>query len=308
MGNSNLGVLLTSGAVVSSTGTGENAASISITGTGGEGVSQNMGVWILSSEIESVDGAIAITGNGGEATGDKNLGILLSSAAKITSTGTGTNAAAITLKGTGGTGEKRNIGVRLSGGAEVTSTDGNIELDGKGGDAAATGALNLGTLITSDASVTSSGATADAATITIKGTGGDGVSRNSGVWIGEGVEIVSQLGDISITGLGGLGTGSLNMGVFLTNGALINSTGEDDDAANISITGTGRGLGGASHRNDGVRVRGMATKIKSVDGNLLVTGNAGVGTSVDIKLVKADNVEITGEGEETFVGTVDETT
>lgn len=302
VGNSDIGVILASGASISSTGSGANAASITVNGTGGSGGSQNFGVWVVSSEITSEDGNISLIGKGGGASGDKNMGVVLSGSAKVESTGTDQEAATISIKGTGGTGLNRNMGVRIASGADVTSKDGDIDIEGQGG--TNTGTLNLGVLLGSDASVTSSGTTAGAAKITIKGTAGTGTSRNSGVWIGNSVEVTTAFGDIAITGNSKPATGALNMGVFLTTGATVSSTGTGSSAANIAITGTGGGTGNASNRNDGVRVRGNNSKIKSVDGDIRITGDSGVGKSADIRLIAAQNVDITGTGEETFVGTV----
>src|SRR5262249_43935904 len=99
-GNNNYGVVLEGGTVVSSTGTGAGAATITLVGSSGGGTSASLGVLIsdANTKITSVDGAIQITGTGGAGTSIQNDGIVIQVAAQVSSTGTAT----ITLDGTGG--------------------------------------------------------------------------------------------------------------------------------------------------------------------------------------------------------------
>src|SRR5262249_47973899 len=82
--NSNTGISLTFGAVVSSTGTGAGAATITLSGTGGPGTGSNEGIAVShNSSITSKDGAIGLTGTGGAGTGTFNFGILVGLGAQV---------------------------------------------------------------------------------------------------------------------------------------------------------------------------------------------------------------------------------
>ena len=125
---------------ISSTASGPSAGTITITGTSGDGTNLNDGVQIRNS-VTSVDGDIHITGQASaNNTGFLNFGVKVQSA-QIASTGTGANAAKITINGTSGGGSSDNSGVRIEGGTgSVTSVEGDIHITGQGG----AGALSPG--------------------------------------------------------------------------------------------------------------------------------------------------------------------
>ena len=128
----NHGIVQQTGAVVSSTGAGVDAAAITLHGTGGDGTSSNYGVNLNGALLTSVDGAIGITGIGGDGSAGTNYGVYQLTGAVISSTGTGADAATITIEGTGGAGTSSNEGVILSSiGTLVTSVDGDILIRGK---------------------------------------------------------------------------------------------------------------------------------------------------------------------------------
>jgi hypothetical protein len=120
----NYGIQLRNGAVVESTASGLAAGTITIVGTGGDGTSFNHGVWIQSSgtQVTSVDGDILITGQGGDATGSSNYGVFVASSAVISSTGTGADAATITINGT-------SSGESLSGSIQNDTINGGDGVD-----------------------------------------------------------------------------------------------------------------------------------------------------------------------------------
>lgn len=136
--SSNIGVVLDVGGVVSSTGTGANAATITLDGTGASGTTNNFGVLMQSAtaQVTSVDGDIQVTAQGGSGTGNNNFGLRMVNAV-VSSTGTGTGAAKITLDGIGGgTGgsSSTNLGVTIvSTAPKVASVDGAIEIIGAAG-------------------------------------------------------------------------------------------------------------------------------------------------------------------------------
>jgi len=78
---------------LTSTGTGAFAGNITLDGTGGDGTSDNYGVYIkqAGTEITTVDGDITITGTGGAGTANQNYGVFLETAT-IASTGVAAGA------------------------------------------------------------------------------------------------------------------------------------------------------------------------------------------------------------------------
>src|SRR5439155_7935118 len=105
-------------------------------------------------------------------------------------------------------------------------------------------------------------------------------------------------------------TTNTHYGVWLQNGAKIQSTGTGASAGNISITGTG-GIGNGSG-NAGVRLEGATTDITSVDGNVSITGvattSAGGTLQQDgLRQLTGSGVHITGTGSLTMTGTAGST-
>ncbi|WP_372770866.1 hypothetical protein, partial [Pseudoalteromonas sp.] len=113
--------------------------------------------------------------------------------------------------------------------------------------------------------LSSVGESAEAATITINGTG-----ERDGVLIrNDDAQISSVKGDIRILGIG-------DNGVGVVDGAVVSSTGKGADAATITIDGAG---GTGSHA-DGVVIFGNRTRVMSTDGDIKIIGSA---IGVDIK-------------------------
>ncbi|MFN3714777.1 MAG: filamentous hemagglutinin N-terminal domain-containing protein, partial [Alcanivoracaceae bacterium] len=283
-GSSNYGVFFDSGAVVSSTGTGADAATITIDGTGGSGLggNTNIGVFIRSAgtQITSVDGAIQIAGQGG-GSGNGNHGVLIQSGAVVSSTGTGVDAASITIDGTGGNGSFNNRGVSIDGvSAQVTSVDGDIQITGQG---AGTGGNNYGVVVGNGALVSSTGAGADAATITIEGIGGSGPAGNSGVFIHSVAEITSIGADIHIIGEGGDASsdGVVLSGGLIDSGSTLTLSSVNGITLNAAVTSDGTTTIHADSDNDG-------------DGALTVTANGSVTTTDNALNVVASDVTLTG--------------
>ncbi|WP_171187690.1 tail fiber protein, partial [Alienimonas chondri] len=309
-GFSNYGVFALDIATISSTGTGADAATITIDGTGGAGTSFNHGVYLFgpTTDVTSVAGAIDITGQG-TGTSSSNVGVFASGIGTIASTGTGADAATITIDGAGGAGAFDNHGVRLSGGStDVTSVDGDIAITGQGGsDGTGTrGNSNYGVLAFGIETIASTGAGADAATITIDGTAGAGTSDNSGVFLaGPTTDVTSVNGDIVITGRGA-GTGSFSHGVAADNIETIASTGTGADAATITIEGTG---GAGTDGNYGVYLLGGSTDVTSVDGAIAITGRSdGTGDSnYGVHAFGIGTIASTGTGADAATITIDGT-
>lgn len=276
--DNNYGVFVGNGADVISTGTGINAATITLDGTGGAGEDNNEGVYLYlaGTTVTSVDGDILITGVGssnGTATSDNNDGILLNGSASIHSTGITTNAAKITLRGTGGNGQRFNRGVVNAG--LITSAYGDIDIVGIGSsNSSASSNGNYGFHAGAGGDVISTGTGLTSAKITLNGTGGAGDDDNYGVFLaGTGTTIDSIDGNISIIGQGGSNGGAdshNNYGVFVQTAAEITSQGTGVNAGNIDIIGNG---GNGDDFNHGVFVNSSAS-ISSTSGAIDLTGTA----------------------------------
>jgi Domain of unknown function DUF11/Domain of unknown function (DUF4214) len=148
-GSNNHGIVLEGGTVVSSTGTGAGAATITLVGSSGGGTSANLGMLIsdANTQVTSIDGAIQLTGTGGAGTGTLNEGIVIQVAAQVNSTGTATIALDGTGGGSGGTSDQ-NDGIfflQNAGVSAVTSTNGAIQITGTAGLGVNSFAINLGT-------------------------------------------------------------------------------------------------------------------------------------------------------------------
>ncbi|MCL4207851.1 MAG: autotransporter-associated beta strand repeat-containing protein, partial [Pirellulaceae bacterium] len=271
------GVNFHSGTSVSSTASGATAGTITIEGTGGSGTNSNDGVALGDSttKVTSVDGDISITGVG-NGSGGANVGVTLYNIDTIASTGTGANAAKITIHGTGGNGTSSNRGVYLSGSTtDVTSEAGDIMITGVGGGGGA-GIANYGVYLDGIEKISSTGMGADAAMISIHGTGGSASDQDHGVFVtGSSTQIASLDGAIDITGIG-QGLGPNTHGVYIFSGITlaINATG----SATIDITGNGAGAAPGVQVVSPISSGTGAVTIESVDDDI-VFGAAGDVTS-----------------------------
>lgn len=207
--NDQYGIQLRHNSAIESTASGADAGMITIDGTGGNGTGFDYGVLLTAdnSRITSVDGDIQITGQGGKsATGEKNVGVAILNGAQVRSKGTTSDAAKITIAGTGGAGSNSNIGVVVDLNSAVASFNGDLQITGQGG-SPVTGNNNGGVIISRNSTVSSLGDSSDAATITISGTStGIGAATLRAVLVeGVGTRVTSVNGEIDITGNGTIG-------------------------------------------------------------------------------------------------------
>ncbi len=184
--SSNRGVVLASGSIVRSTGTGAAIGTITIQGTGGNGDDFNHGVELIDigTQVTTVDGDIAITGSAGcnlIAGSTSNSGVVLSASAVVSSTGTTVNAGAITLTGTGAGGTNSDGVVITDSGTLITSINGSISIDG-----------------------------------TSRGAGAD----NEGIRVAAGAGVSSQAGPVSLNGKV-LGSDPVNFGTLTPGNILV---------------------------------------------------------------------------------------
>ncbi|MHC4874901.1 MAG: choice-of-anchor Q domain-containing protein [Planctomycetota bacterium] len=274
----NTGVWLLEGGRIESAGTSPDAATITISGTGGSGTSSNIGVSIqgANSEVTTVHGDISLTGQGGLGTGNGTHGVRLFDGGAVSSTGTGSNPPEISIAGTGGSGDQYNYGIYIDAvGSAVHAVEGSIRLNGHGG--AGTGMHHSGVALNNGGMVQSSGSGNGAATISVNGTGGTGSGGSSGIVLyGTGTLITSVDGALDLAGTGGDGANGTNGGVWLLDGGRIESTGTAVGAASITIRGTGQGPAGS---NNGVTVQTAGSVVTSVSGDILIEGIGGAGTA-----------------------------
>ena len=181
--DSDEGIVIANGSLVQSLGTGVNAATITVDGTSGP-TNDSIGVTIGNlAEIKSEDGDILVEGTGT----DGLRGIYMFVGGKVTSTGTTTNAAGITITGTGGSND--SIAVDGTTGTRISSVDGNITITGTANPDGLHG-VNL-----------YNGATVEvtAGLLQVTGSGGDGGTGSQ--WPGVSPEdaSVTSIGDGAIT-------------------------------------------------------------------------------------------------------------
>lgn len=292
-----LGVQMRDDATIHSSGPAGNAATISVTGTGGDIGSNNIGVSLrdFSTGIHSAYGDISITGTGGgDGTGVGNHGVeLFYVPSTIESTGTGVGAAKIDITGTGGLGQEDSDGVSIVGLVTVASTDGDVVIKGTGGsgtDGGNQGVNGAGSLL-----IAASGL----ANVTMEGQGGVGGDFNEGVRLqGSGLLVQVKDGKLTIDGTGG-GNGSIgvgNRGVYV-----IGSTLKVTEAGDLQVIGNG---GQGNDQVDGIQLEG-GTLIEVKDGALALEGTAGgtlgfgvIGTNNngDLRVVGTGSATITGSG------------
>ncbi len=248
----------------------------------GTGVGNFVGIDLDDADITTTgSGNISLSGSGGDDAGTgSHYGVHLQFGSTVSSSGTGMNAG--TIIGSGGNGTSNNLGILHAAGAGfVRSVDGDIMMSGSGG--SGSGSFNEGIVINSS-TVTSTGTTADAANISILGTGGAGSVTSQGVSIASSLaQITTVAGDLTVTGTGGTG-GAGNTGVALDAGAQLQvATGI------LSVTGTAGG--GAS---DGLWLAGFGPKLRSVGaGSIILTGTA-FGSGSDIALDGLSNTTLIG--------------
>jgi hypothetical protein len=181
------------------------------------------------------------------------------------------------------TGSQRSgdfIGIDLASGVAVTTGGGNLVLSGRGGDAA-TGNQS-GVVVRQGAIVQAAGS----GTVSVTGVGGESAgSNNTGVLLsGNGTSgftrIYAEDGSVTVNGTGGglEDTGAAgNVGVSLSNGAVISS---GSASAPVSVSGQGGEGDGGGHVGvflDGVTATADGTYISSRGGDVTVTAEGGDG-------------------------------
>jgi hypothetical protein len=276
---SQFGVRVQSGALT-------QGSTTTVIGTGGSGSgNSNYGVYVLNanSQITSSGGAVSVTGTGGgSGSSGFNTGVWVDIGGVITSAVMGPGAT-VTVNGQGGnTTGGGNYGVNVLGSnSQITSSGGAVSVSGTGGGSGTSG-NNHGVRLQNGGVITSAGT---AATVTVTGQGGNTAGTGGGGNYGVIVftansQITSSGGAVSVSGTGGGSGGSTgNYGVYVVNGGVITSAGT---AATVTVTGQGGNSTGSG--NYGVYVLGSNSQISSLSAPVLLTGTAGNGISVGVRI------------------------
>jgi hypothetical protein len=263
LNSSNTGIL-SSNTTIHSIGTGPDAGTITLDGTGGGGGSPH-GIWVAGTEILSHSGDIRLIGQGGTLSApppsrSESKGLRLSGFSRIESTGRGENAANITIEGTGGSGRSLNSGVEFTAPDGILTTrDGDITIVGVGG----TGESRA--IVVDDWQISSTGIGADAGTITLDGTGS---GSQAGIFL-ESLNINNEYaiesidGDITLTGRDTPTT--IQSRIVNSNHGIgnIRSTGVGEHAADIRIEG-----------GDGTVRLARDLSITTLDGGVTLEGSS----------------------------------
>lgn len=226
-----------------------------------DGITSSMntgnGVFLDGTTVSTLTGNLIVNGTS-NGTGVSDVGILaVNSGTFSTTTGS------LTATGIGGVGTDNSYGIGLLTSGAFFSSGGAIDLTGT---ARATGTGNSGIEMNTMGSVTNSGF----GTITLFGTGGPGADSNNGIHLtNAGTLISADSGLISLTGQGGgAGTGSVEDGILVQNGAqILNMSG------GINMTGL---AGIASNVAVGIALFDVPTKIQTVSGTITMHGNGGI--------------------------------
>ena len=200
----------------------------------------------ITSTVNAGSGSITLNGQGYGGTAGSYYGVYIN-AGTVEVTGSGN----LTIYGQGGgnasdsTGS--DFGVYLYDGTVETTSTGNILLHGTGGDTGGTGANNFGVAVEynsigSIVESTESTGNASLGSITVQGVGGAGSTstgsgnNNVGIDEGNGDQITSVDGAITLTGTGGTSDSGNDLGISLhfAGASAIKTTG----IGNITLTGT----------------------------------------------------------------------
>jgi len=226
------------------------------------------GLWIQTSTIQATGaGRVALIGRGGDAGGSQH-GLDIHSGTRVQS-----GSGGVTINGMGGSGPGGfNFGIRIAdANTLITSSGGNLQVTGQGG---TTGSHGWGVSVTAGAQVMVGGS----GSVMVTGIGGTTTgNENYGVLVADANSAISSSGgNVTVTGdARGSGSGIINIGVRVLNGATISAGG----AGTVAVTG----LGGVSSGNfqHGVLVDGDNSQISSVGGDVTVIGQSrGVGASI----------------------------
>lgn len=255
---------------------------------GSGGASNNRGMGSTATLSIGGSGSLTFTNITGGGSGTNNYGIHLLTGALDAPTITATNV-------TGGMGTADNYGIYVASAATVgASTTTSLNLSGTGGGSGSATTGNHGITIAGTVQTGSTGSLA------LSGIGGNGTSGNDGVLItGSSAAVVSENGDISISGTKGEGSASFDISIDTT--AEVASSGSGD----LTFTGIHEialGDSSISSSSGNIRFAGPVTMIASSP--TISTGIAAGNITFDETLDGAYPVLLSAGNTLTFSGAV----
>ncbi len=323
-GDDEIGIAVNTGGAVAATGAG----TVSLHGTGGNGVAGNDGIDIDNAQVLTNTGNLSLTGVG-KGTGADNLGIVIDDGAEVAAANTtivfqlpqpigvvgiGGNGGIthpstepvitvpatppnLTLFGTGGNGTSNDTGVSI-GGADtlVMAGGGNVSVTGSG---QGSGQQDVGIDVDDGATLSAAGA----GNLAMKGTGSTGSgSFNDGIDVadnGNGTSVTTADGTLQMTGTA-LASAAASFGISVNTGAAVAALG----MGQVSLTGSDNSVASSA----GIDVDGPDTQVSTAGGNLTMTGfSKGIsntGTSTDgISVQGGAAIAAAGAGNVTLTGT-----
>lgn len=226
------GVRVDHGGILETTG----AATLAITGYGGNGVGGSNGVQVTGNG-STIRSTLTGTGDisfvayaGNNDSGAGNIGLVVDLGGSIESAAT----ANIAIEAYGNPGGTESIGVLVSGSnSRISATDGDLHISGSGG-GNATSTDNFGIQIEAGGVVVSAGT----GLLTLEGYGGDGLSGNTGILVtGPGSRVEATDGALSVSGYAGFD--GVSYGIDVSNSAILKSAGSGSisvltDALNLA--------------------------------------------------------------------------
>ncbi|MEO0338618.1 MAG: HYR domain-containing protein [Bacteroidota bacterium] len=238
-----------------------------------------------NTNITTQDGQININGTGGVGNSQFSLGVLVAFGADIIATGTGS----IAITGNAGASPQNDYGVLLqNNNTRVEANGGGITLNGTGGGNMSS-RVSTGVNILAESLVTENGG----GDITITGMAGLGTDRNVGFFIATGAAMQCQGGTISINGTGSAGPDGSNFGFGISNGSITNTSSGDIEIIGIGGTGLDDNFGAVIDEN---------AVLTAEDGDIMITGTS-IDTATDGAVTIASPITASGLGNITINGT-----
>lgn len=308
-GSGNKGIVIRdSDLALESSGTGATGAMITLDGTGGNGVDDNLGVDIRNANLATSGGNFEVSGDGGAAaTGARNRGVLLHSSTLSTG-GSGT----FVVLGNGGGGDDQNDGIQMEVGASVRVNNGALTMTGVAGGTLGIGVIstnNSGDILslgTGSVSIAGTGVNARGMSLSHLNTGGSGagfvslVSNNGDLYV---ESVVTASGDLTVssgkrTEIGGILSSSIG-NITLTGDDVTVNAGVNATVGDILIQiGTVAASGGGTAAINALLSHGGSLRfVGGAGASDMVTYAGFAGGPVQFELDDLSNIEfLVGSG------------
>jgi filamentous hemagglutinin family protein len=278
--NNNYGINFTQNGAISAS-VSSNSGNLNLTGTSTSTGSSNNGIIIQSgAAITSTTGSITLdnTIGGGSGSASDNKGVLITGAnSKIETTGAGGNIIFDTISSNGTINNNSAIEIIAGGQINCTNSGSITATNSIIGGTVATGVNNFGFYVDGANSKVSTNTGNISITAISNASANSGNAQNEGIEIEDQGLISSQGGAINLIGIGGIGASYGNHGIHVENASITNTS-----SGNITLQGTTSATGndGISEGNDGVSIQsdGITTAVVSaVDGNITIQNSIGGG-------------------------------